>query len=71
MKGESPSPYCGRQIQVTNVGSDDQVGGDGNTLTVTVADTCESCGPDDVDFSLGAWDILTDNAAPGTFDAQW
>ncbi|OXV08188.1 hypothetical protein Egran_04050 [Elaphomyces granulatus] len=69
MDGESPSPYCGRQIQVTNIGSDDQVGGAGNTLTVTVADTCSTCGPDDIDFSVGAWDSLTDNA--GTFNAQW
>jgi hypothetical protein len=71
MKNESPSPYCGRQIQVTNVGSNDQVGGAGNTLTVTVADTCPSCDTDDVDFSVGAWVLLTNNASWGTFEAQW
>ncbi|OXV12171.1 hypothetical protein Egran_00068 [Elaphomyces granulatus] len=71
MHFESPSPYCGRQIEVKNVGSDDQVGGAGKTLTVTVADTCPSCGPDDVDLSIGAWNSLTGNAEYGTFDAQW
>jgi len=71
----SDKSYCGREIQVTNIGSDDGVNGKGNKLTVTIADTCESCGPDDVDFSVGAWDILTkykgQPAAPGTFNAEW
>jgi hypothetical protein len=38
---------------------------------VTVADTCSACGPDDINFSVGAWDSLTDNATAGTFNAQW
>ncbi|MCJ1305034.1 hypothetical protein MMC08_007847 [Hypocenomyce scalaris] len=72
MEGESPSAYCGRKIRVTNTGSnDDGVGGAGNVVVVTVEDTCESCGEGDVDFSVGAWDQLTDRAAYGTFEASW
>lgn len=71
MNDESPSQYCGSQIQVQNVGSDSGTGGQGNTLTVTVADTCPGCGQGDIDFSVGAWNILTNNAAPGTFEINW
>ncbi|MCJ1236250.1 hypothetical protein MMC14_004228, partial [Varicellaria rhodocarpa] len=66
---QSPN-YCGRTIQAKNVGSNDGVGGNGNTVTVKVVDTCESCGEGDVDFSLGAWNELTNNAAPGTFSVS-
>ncbi|MCJ1352253.1 MAG: hypothetical protein MMC33_002237 [Icmadophila ericetorum] len=71
MLGESPGPYCGRYIQATNVGSDDGVGGAGSTFNVLVADTCPSCGPGDVDFSVGAWNALTNGAPYGTFDVVW
>jgi len=71
MHGMFKSPYCGRKIQVTNVGSNDGVIGAGRTLTVTVADTCEGCSRGDVDFSHGAWNYLTDNSTAGTFEAQW
>jgi hypothetical protein len=39
MNYEYKAPYCGDTIHVTNVGSNDNVGGAGNTVTVTVADT--------------------------------
>jgi hypothetical protein len=73
MDGQSPSPYCGQQIFVTNMGSDDPtVGGQGNTLTVTVADTCPTCdGDGSVDFSIGAWNQLTNSSPLSTFNIQW
>ena len=71
MQGEYKSPYCGRYIKATNIGSNDGVGGDGNVVDVLVQDTCESCGEGDVDFSLGAWNELTNYAEPGTFTVSW
>jgi hypothetical protein len=71
MQDESPSPYCGATIVATNAGSDDGVGGAGNSITVTVADTCPSCGDYDIDFSVGAWNALTNNAPYGTFELEW
>jgi len=71
MDDESPGPYCGRLIQITNTGSNDGVGGDGNVVTVQVEDTCPSCGEGDIDLSVGAWDKLTNSAAFGTFEISW
>jgi len=71
MKNESPSPLCGRKIKVKNVGSNSGSKGKGNSLTVTVADTCPGCGKNDVDFSVGAWNRLTDHSAPGTIEIEW
>ncbi|KAN0072274.1 hypothetical protein V8E54_010003 [Elaphomyces granulatus] len=72
MTDKSPNPiYCSRKIKVKNIGSDSGTRGTGNELIVTVADTCASCGKDDVDFSLSAWNHLTDHSAAGTFKAQW
>lgn len=71
MDNQSPSQYCGRQIRAQNVGSNSGTGGQGNTVTVTVADTCPSCGQGDIDFSVGAWNELTNNALPGTFEVSW
>lgn len=62
---------CGRQIQVTNKGSRHHVGGEGNTITVTVQDTCASCDAGHVDFSHAAWDALTDGSPPGQVDLEW
>ncbi|KAK4660029.1 hypothetical protein QC762_115525 [Podospora pseudocomata] len=62
---------CGRQIQVTNKGSHHHVGGEGNTITVTVQDTCASCDAGHVDFSHAAWDALTDGSPPGQVDLEW
>ncbi|EEQ28564.1 hypothetical protein McanMca71_005347 [Microsporum canis] len=63
MKGAG-SPNCGRHITAKNTSN-------GKTITVTVADTCEGCGPNDVDFALGPWQALTNNAAPGFFPVSW
>lgn len=71
MDGEFESPLCGRQIRATNTGSNDGVGGAGNSIIATVQDTCESCGQGDVDFSIGAWNALTNSAPFGTFDVSW
>ncbi|OXV06314.1 hypothetical protein Egran_05919 [Elaphomyces granulatus] len=72
MMDESPSPiYCGRKIKVKNIGSDSGTRGTGNELIVTVADTCASCSKDDVDFSVSAWNHLTNQSAAATFKAQW
>jgi expansin (peptidoglycan-binding protein) len=71
MHSQPNSPYCGRYIQATNTGSNDGVGGKGNTLTVLVADTCPGCGENDLDFSIGAWNALTGNAPYGTFNVEW
>ncbi|KAF3481063.1 Mrsp1 [Arthroderma uncinatum] len=43
----------------------------GKTIRVTIADTCDACGPNDVDFALGPWKELTNNAAPGVFTVTW
>jgi hypothetical protein len=71
MEDESPGPFCGRLIQVTNTGSNDGVGGKGNSVIARVEDTCPSCDENHVDFSVGAWNKLTNNAAFGTIDITW
>ncbi|KAK2877102.1 hypothetical protein FQN49_001425 [Arthroderma sp. PD_2] len=58
------SPNCGRHITARNTSN-------GKTVNVIVADTCEKCGPGDVDFALGPWNALTNNAAPGLFTVSW
>ncbi|EFR04248.1 Mrsp1 [Nannizzia gypsea CBS 118893] len=63
MKGPN-SPYCGRRIFAKNTNT-------GKSVTVTVADTCPTCGPGDVDLALGPWKALTNNAAPGVFPVSW
>ena len=40
---ESPGPYCGRKIQITNQGGGDDNNGVGNVVVATVEDTCPSC----------------------------
>ena len=71
MNYESPSSYCGRTIQVTNVGSNSGTGGAGNSVTVTVADTCAACDANHLDFSVGAWNALTNGAEYGTINIDW
>ncbi|EPE30660.1 Barwin-like endoglucanase [Glarea lozoyensis ATCC 20868] len=70
-KNQSPGPYCGRKVQVTNTGSNDGVGGKGNTIIATVADTCPGCDENHIDFSVGSWNQLTNNAAFGTANIKW
>jgi hypothetical protein len=63
---------CGKQVRITNVGSDDGVGGAGNSVTVIVADTCPGCpSAQSIDLSVGAWDVLTGDAAYGTIEIEW
>lgn len=71
MSNLSPAPLCNRQIIATNRGSDDLVGGKGNSVTVTVKDTCPECDETHLDFSVGAWNILTNSAAFGTINIDW
>jgi expansin (peptidoglycan-binding protein) len=71
MSDLSPAPLCNRQITVTNEGSDDNVGGKGNSVTVTVKDTCPGCNKTHLDLSVGAWNILTNSAPFGTIDIKW
>ncbi|KAK4185732.1 hypothetical protein QBC35DRAFT_502993 [Podospora australis] len=65
------SSLCGRKINVTNVGADYNVRGEGNSLIVTVADTCASCEGDHVDFSEAAWKKLTDGDEAGVVNLEW
>ena len=60
-----PPAMCGRQITLTNAGptTDQSIGGEGNTITVTVEDTCEGCDQGHWDLPVTAWEALTNNAA--------
>ena len=40
---ESPGPFCGRKIQITNTGGGQDNNGVGNVVVATVEDTCPSC----------------------------
>ncbi|RFU32938.1 hypothetical protein B7463_g3408, partial [Scytalidium lignicola] len=64
MKSESPSPYCGRQIKITNTGptTDESIGGKGRTVTVTVEDTCMGCNETHLDLSVAAWNVISNKA---------
>ncbi|KAG9228854.1 Non-catalytic module family expansin [Amylocarpus encephaloides] len=70
-KGQSPGPFCGRKVQVTNTGSNSGTGGAGRTIIATVQDTCPSCDENHIDFSVGSWNQLTNNAAFGTVNIKW
>jgi len=71
MGDSPPAPACDWTIYVINVGSDDGVGGEGNGVIVTVADTCPACDATHLDLSIGAWNALTDNAPFGTIFIEW
>ncbi|KAL7924615.1 expansin module family protein [Trichoderma austrokoningii] len=67
-----PPKYCGRQVFITNTGSGDGVGGKGNSVTVTVADTCPGCpSVDSIDLSRGAFGSLTNGATTGNVNIDW
>ncbi|GMG35865.1 unnamed protein product [Ambrosiozyma monospora] len=55
------SSYCGQQIDV-NYG--------GKSVTVTVVDSCESCGENDLDLSPSAFSALADQSV-GVLDIEW
>jgi hypothetical protein len=71
MHHQYQSDRCGRQIRVTNKGSDYGLGGEGNSIIVTVQDTCESCDDNQIDFSIGAWNMLTDGADWSQLEIEW
>ncbi|RFU30824.1 hypothetical protein B7463_g5477, partial [Scytalidium lignicola] len=73
MQSESPSPYCGRKIQLTNTGptTDNSIGGRGNVVVVTVEDTCVGCDENHLDLSVAAWESLTNNAAYSVVGISW
>jgi hypothetical protein len=73
MTQHTPSPYCGRKIKLTNTGpnSDKGVGGKGNTVTVTVEDTCEGCNETHLDLSVAVWNALTNNHVGSVVDIEW
>ena len=64
--------YCGRQIRILNLGSHyPGLYGKGNSVVVTIADSCEACKDDDVDLSVAAWNMLTDTSQPGRLAIEW
>ena len=65
--------YCGRRIKMTNTGpiTDHSIGGKGNVVIVTVADTCSGCAEGHLDLSKGAWSTLTNNAADSQVGIRW
>jgi len=72
MGGRYNAPSCGRKIEITNVGCDyEGVNGVGNSIIVTVKDTCASCAKNHIDLSVGAWDALTNCSPWGIFRARW
>ena len=59
------NPYCGKQISATLPET-------GKTVTVTVVDKCAACDNNSLDFSGGAWDDITNGAAPARYyDLSW
>lgn len=73
MDNESPAPYCGKKIKLTNVGptTDESIGGAGNSVTVTVEDTCPGCNEGHLDLSVAAWETLTNNALYSVVGISW
>ncbi|GMF05062.1 unnamed protein product [Ambrosiozyma monospora] len=55
------SSYCGKKINVSY---------GGKSITVTVVDSCESCGDDDLDFSPTAFSALADESV-GELNIEW
>jgi hypothetical protein len=42
-KNQSPGPFCGRKIEITNTGGGQNNNGVGTVIEATVADTCPGC----------------------------
>ncbi|KAK0507659.1 hypothetical protein JMJ35_009548 [Cladonia borealis] len=70
---ESPGPYCGRKIQITNTGGGQDNNGVGTVVVATVEDTCPSCTETHLDLSQGAFKALTGGNLdpPGQIDISW
>jgi hypothetical protein len=64
MNGRYRHEFCGSKIKCTNKGN-------GKTIVLPVVDTCMGCTKSHVDFSIGAWNRLTDKAPWGIFDLEW
>ncbi|PPJ54636.1 hypothetical protein CBER1_07656 [Cercospora berteroae] len=59
------NPYCGKQIRATLPAT-------GKTVTVTVVDSCGGCADNALDFAGGAWNDITNGAAPTRYhDLEW
>ncbi|RFU34888.1 hypothetical protein B7463_g1460, partial [Scytalidium lignicola] len=73
MKSESPSPYCGQKIKVTNtsLATDVSISGEGNTVIVTVEDTCMGCDETHLDLSVTAWNTITNNSLYSSVGISW
>ncbi|KAF1821481.1 uncharacterized protein K489DRAFT_410950 [Dissoconium aciculare CBS 342.82] len=73
MKNQSPSSYCGRKIVLTNTGpsGDNSVGGKGNSVVVTVDDTCPGCDENHLDLSVAAWNKLTNGHGYSQVGITW
>ncbi|KAL9104867.1 MAG: hypothetical protein Q9163_000253 [Psora crenata] len=72
-QNQSPGPYCGRNIQITNTGGGQDNNGVGNVIVATVADTCPGCDENHLDLSHGAFQALTGGNLdpPGQIDISW
>lgn len=70
---ESPGPYCGRKVKITNEGGGQGNPGQGTVVIATVADTCPSCDENHLDLSEGAFEALTGGNLdpPGEFNICW
>ncbi|KFY68818.1 hypothetical protein V496_00773 [Pseudogymnoascus sp. VKM F-4515 (FW-2607)] len=58
---------------ITNTGptTDNSVGGTGNTIIVTVQDTCAGCDENHVDLSVAAWNLLTNGHEFSVTGVSW
>ncbi|KAG7934634.1 uncharacterized protein OGAPODRAFT_15172 [Ogataea polymorpha] len=61
VNGEDVSSYCGKTITASY---------NGNSVTVKVVDSCESCGDNDLDFSPAAFSKLADQEI-GEIEITW
>ncbi|KAH8900454.1 hypothetical protein GQ53DRAFT_835491 [Thozetella sp. PMI_491] len=72
MQHQYKNYHCGKRVRVYNTGSDDvNVKGKGLNVVAVVADSCDGCGTDDIDLSIGAWNSVTQKSAYSVFKAQW
>ena len=72
MQHQYKSHWCGATVKIINHGSGDgNVRGNGREITAIVADSCDGCGPSDIDLSVGAWAGITDNSGWSWFNAEW
>ncbi|KAI3323418.1 RlpA-like double-psi beta-barrel-protein domain-containing protein-containing protein [Xylariaceae sp. AK1471] len=65
--------FCGRKIQITNMGGGQSNNGAGKVITAVVQDTCPGCNENHLDLSTGAFSSLTGGHLdpPGEFNIRW